>query len=362
MMKVKTRMFRNSILFLILFFFASESYAHETPADLANLSINELSRIKLSGQEKKVLDSRWNISYRFRRTVFEGYRDGTTNVPRSQVLFDGNPANRTSRNFPIVPTKITQEAHIFNLGYKLDSLSAINVVVPYIKQSTNHISIVPGFSTYSITTEGVGDVVLSYERDIFQMENSFVLAKLGISFPTGSINQTGNTPRGPGEQQLPFTKQLGSGTFDFPIGINYYGQHNKWSWGAGANAKFRLGRNSRNYRLGHTAGASVWSGIQMFPWLKPTVNIDYRYSDHIHGMDNALLAPGAFPFPASITNPRFFGGHKVFASIGFELSPQSGPLSKHTIGFSYAKPIYQNLKGLQIEQDGIIDVYWDLRF
>ncbi len=358
---MKTSMLRIYIV-IIFYFLTPELYAHESPAELANLSNDELSKIKLSGHGHDVTESRWSISYRYRRSVFEGYRDGTKDIPLSQVLFDGNPANRTSSNFPIVPTKITQEAHIFNVGYRINELSAISVVVPYILQSTDHVSIIPGYSSFEISTEGVGDVVLLYERDMFQWENSLILAKVGVSFPTGSINKVGNTPRSSGNQQLPFTMQLGSGTFDLPLGINYYGQHKKWSWGAGANAKFRLERNSRNYHLGHTAGAVVWSGMQISAWLKPVFKIQYRFSDRIHGLDKELLVSQAFPFPASITNPRLFGGHKILASFGFDLSPQSGSLRNHSLGFRYAKPIYQNLNGPQVKEDGIISVSWNLDF
>lgn len=341
----------------------SNLYAHETPAELANLSIEELSRIKLSNQgnisEREWQESRWFVSYRYHRVVFEDYRDGTSDIPLSQILFDGIPANRTSKNFPIAPAKIVQEAHVFNVGYQLDEQSAINVIVPYLLQTTDHVSIVPGFSSFTLSTEGIGDVVLSYRRDMWQRDNHLISAKAGISFPTGSIDEEGDTPRAPGDQQLPYTMQLGSGTFDLPVGVNYLGQEDKWSWGASANAKIRLGRNSRDYRLGHTAGVSLWSGLQIFPWLKPIVKVNYKYSDHIHGIDKEILVPGAFPFPASITNPEFYGGHKISTSFGIEVTPHFGSFSNHSFGFSYSMPVYQNLNGPQVEEDDRISVNWN---
>ena len=306
--------------------------------------------------------SRWYVSYRYRHAIFEDYRDGTSDIPLSQVLWDGNPASRTSENFPIVPTEIEQQAHIFKVGYQLDEQSVISVIVPYILQSTDHISIVPGFSSFSISTEGIGDVVLSYRRDMWQRNNHLITAKIGMSFPTGSIDEEGDPPRGPGDQQLPYTMQLGSGTFDLPVGINYIGQQDKWSWGGNANAKFRLGRNSRGYHLGHTAGASVWSGFRIFPWLKPILKVDYRYSDHIHGMDKELLVPGPFPFPASIANPEFYGGHKIATSFGFEVIPPAGPFSNHSFGFSYSIPVYQNLNGPQVKESDHLSVNWNWHF
>lgn len=372
MKAINSRILR--IYFLLIFCLITNNLYAQTPEELANLSINELLSLSLdelmsfnlgdqgdaTGQDLQ--RSRWQVSYRYRRAVFEGYRDGTSDIPLSQVLFDGNPANRTSKNFPIVPTKITQEAHIFNVGYQLDDRSAINVIVPYILQTTDHVSIVPGFSSFTISSEGIGDVVLSYRRDVWQRDNHLIIARAGISLPTGSIDEEGDTPRAPGDQQLPYTMQLGSGTFDIPVGINYIGQKDKWSWGTGVNAKFRLGRNSRDYRLGHTASVSVWSGRQISSWLKPTVQIDYKYTDRIHGMDDEITVPGAFPFPASITNPDLFGGHKISTLFGIEVGPPSGLFSNHSLGFGYSMPIYQNLNGPQVKEDDQISVNWNWHF
>lgn len=349
----------------ILVMSVSQVFAQSTPSELAGLTMQELVNLKI-GQadimDTRAENSRWHVAYYYRRAKFEGYRDGTNDLPTSVVLFDGNPANRTDKNFPVVPTKIIQQAHILNIAYQIDELSSVHFVVPYIVQTTDHISIVPGFAQFTISSQGIGDVVMSYTRRLWQNGKHTVLVNAGLSFPIGSINEEGDTPRAPGDQQLPFTMQIGSGTVDLPASINYSGYAGKWIWGGELSGKVRFGKNSRNYRLGNRAGLTSWLRVRVSNWLEPSVKLDYQYSEHIHGIDDELLVPAAFPFPAAITNPKFFGGHKLFAVVGVQLKPPIESLRQHTIYFSFSKPIYQSLNGIQVQEDHNFNISWKWNF
>ena len=345
--------------------FPFQACAQSTPSELARMSVYELTHIKLSHahiDEKTTDIERWHFGYHYRYAEFDVYLDGTDDVPISQVIFDGNPANRTNKNFTVVPTMITQQAHVFSLGYDIDAVSSLYVVLPYILQDTDHISIVPGFESFNMHTEGIGDVVLSYTRELWQWQAHEVSINAGISFPTGSIDEKGDTPRGPGDQQLPYTMQLGSGTFDLPISAQYSGRKGKWSWGAEVSGKIRFGENSRDYRLGNQFGASAWGSTRVLSWLEPSIKFDYRYSDRIHGADQELLVPGPFPFPAAIANPRFYGGHKAFAIFGVRIDPSDGLFQNHAIELLYAEPIYQSLNGIQIQEDYHFNISWKWDF
>ena len=48
----------------------------------------------------------------------------------------------------------------------------------------------------------------------------------GLSFPTGSIDEKGDTPRGKGTQ-VPYTMQIGSGTYDLQPALVYLGQNDQ---------------------------------------------------------------------------------------------------------------------------------------
>ncbi len=337
------------ILFLCLLFFRDVE-AQRTPAELADLSLQELSSLKLD-RELGENTSRWNFHYKFRYLKFDGYRDGTENLSNSEVLFNANIADRTNKNFPTIPTIITQQAHIFSIGYRLDQVSYLNLSVPYLEQKTDHISNVPEFSKFTIVTRGIGDLTLSYTRRIWGIPNHQLSLHGGISFPTGSINEKGNTPIGPGNQQLAYTMQLGSGTYDFPIGAGYYGDSSKLSWGLELFAKLRTGNNSRDYRLGNRYFVSTWLQGRIFDWLEPSVKFTYQYANNIHGTDEDLLVPGPFPFPASITNPDFYGGTIVNIFAGIKIKPGYGLLKHFIFDVELGKPIYQSLNGPQPKED-----------
>ena len=54
-------------------------------------------------------------------------------------------------------------------------------------------------------------------------QNSSILVNLGFSLPTGSIDEKGRTPKDANvDTQLPYTMQLGSGTYDIKPSIVYF--------------------------------------------------------------------------------------------------------------------------------------------
>ena len=84
---------RAWVLFLCLMFYHDVN-AQRTPAELADLSLQELSSLKLD-KELGENNSRWSFHYKFRYLEFNGYREGTENLSDSEVLFNSNIADRT---------------------------------------------------------------------------------------------------------------------------------------------------------------------------------------------------------------------------------------------------------------------------
>jgi len=149
---------------------------------------------------------------------------------------------------------LVQQAHILELSYSLTEKVGFSLLLPYIHQRTDHISIIRAsivndvgdtvihdFSNFAISSSGIGDISLSVSYLAWQRDRQHILASLGINLPTGSIDELGPTPREPGmDTQLPYTMQLGSGTFALVPGITYGGAGEKWKWGGNAVATLRL--------------------------------------------------------------------------------------------------------------------------
>ncbi len=324
---------------LLCFFPTSYCLAQSTPSEFAQMSLQELFNQSIYDTEiQQSQASPWTLNYQYKTAIFEGYLDGTKSLSFNDVK--GPPSNGSGKTFPVVPTTITQTAHIYSLGYQFNEQWQGHLSVPYIKQSTDHLSLVPGYSTFTINTDGIGDAVMSAS---YALNSESWLLSLGLSLPTGSIDEKGDTPRGPGNQQVPYTMQLGSGTYDFPVELSYQNSSAP-NLSLRASATIRTGTNDRDYRLGNNYSLSGRYKVDLSSRLQGYVGLAGQYSDSIHGQDDSLLAGDpATLYPASITNPDLYGGKKISASLGLLWKITKD----YQLNIALGKPIYQNLNGPQ---------------
>jgi hypothetical protein len=334
---------------LILFPFA-QSVAQNTPSEFAEMSMQQLFNQSIyDGKLYDDLASPWSFTYQYKAVEFQGYLDGTQSLSYDEVLWNGPTSEpRTAKNFPVLPTLITQKAQILSLGYQFSPHWHGRISVPNIEQSTDHISIVSNYENFTLKSKGVGDttIVASYKWFASETNMAFWRFSFGLSLPTGSIDVTGDTPREPGEQQLPYTMQLGSGTYDLPIEFSYQhtGAHD---FNIDLSVNIRTGTNDRNYRLGNNYSLNSGYRMELSPTIKTFASVNFKYSQPIHGQDDSLLVNSPFPYPAGITNPDLYGGKKINLRLGFLWKLPSDFLVSVEVG----KPVYQNLNGPQPKEN-----------
>jgi hypothetical protein len=345
---VRANLFRAIATTIIscLGLYAGTLSAQTVPADLLDVSLEDLFSANVI--EDDVAKNRWHLSYSYGRSTFDEYRNGSDRLTYDDVLWSGPGEVKTRENFPVVPTKITQEVHSVLLAYDVNDRLGVRLLVPFIEQSTDHISIVPNYDDFNISSDGVGDVVAMAEYSLGATLNSAWRVIGGVSIPTGSIDEEGDTPRAPGNQQLPYTMQIGSGTWDIPLGLVYEKYGEQFSWGAEVQGKVRLGENDRDYRLGHRLGAAVWTSVLTNSGFRPGVRLGYSWQDEIDGEDASLSIPNpAFPYPAPVTDPSAFGGQQIDLSVYVDF-----PIAASWSGrIGYTKPIWFDLNGPQSAQN-----------
>ena len=282
--------------------------AQSTPTELADLSLEDLLNLEVPETHHNAERSRWTLNYSYRRLSVGHYKSGRDDLSFDDVLFSPGET-RTSTNYPVVPTFINQNVHAISAAYALTDAASLSIAVPYISQGTDHISSVPGFSNFLLTSDGIGDIAVTagYKKRINFF--SAIRANVGMRFPTGSIDEMGDTPRnGPGTmERLPYTMQLGSGTFDLTLSLKYSRIRGPFNFGVNLNSTMRTGMNDNGYRLGDNYGVTLWANHMRHYWLQPGLRIAVRHIKEIRGQDASLLAPAAFPFPASITDPSNYG-------------------------------------------------------
>lgn len=322
-----------------------QAFAQSTPTELADLSLEDLLDVEVIAKDVATND-RWEISAAFRKLDIGGYKTGTTDLTFGEVLFSPGET-RTSQNYPVVPTFICQSAFTVSARYKLNETTAIGVQVPILSQETEHISSVPGFADFTLTSKGVGDIAISLTHKAISDKNKNLSIQAGIRVPTGDINVEGDTPRnGTGTlERLPYTMQLGSGTLDLTGAVNYSWTVDDFKFRSGANAVIRTGTNANNYRLGNNFGLSASMQYIKPKILQPYAKLSARKIERIEGLDTGLTAPGLFPFPASITDPFNYGGEKIGVAAGLKTCI-SERCNVYLSG-EFGVPIYQNLNGIQ---------------
>jgi len=375
--------FSCSLAVVMVFSIALPLGAQTPPGDLASMSLQDLLAVKivrkqsteridghpLEGEEYIVevgeaTSFHFSIDYIYVR--FDGYLNGDQSLSPQQVLWSSFPAPpRPPDTYPIVPTVIEQQAVNFDVAYDVTDEISLSLQFPYIHQTTHHISAVPGFSNFAISSEGLGDISAGVSWQVWSDEGNTILIGADISFPTGAINETGRTPRSATmDTQLPYTMQLGSGTFDYTPAVAYVGWTDDWMWGAGAEATLRTGRNYRGYRLGNVYEVNAWVRYIQSEWVQPSFRVSTRFWDKIHGDDAALLIPALpnNPYPAPVTDPNAFGGTKILALPGIRLSYPEGDWRGQFLEIEGGVPVYQYLNGPQPKEDWRISVSLSLNF
>lgn len=316
--------------------------AQSTPSEFAEMSFQDLLDVDISETVTDASSRKWSVSLQFKAAEFDGYMIDDNDVSRDEVLFVPGEEQRTDENFPVLPTVINQYAEIVQIGYQYKKDIKVGVQIPLIRQETDHISVVPGYDEFLISSEGLGDVVVTGHYEYIANENYSVWVSGGISFPTGSIDEQGDTPRAAGDQQLPYTMQLGSGTYDLPFEI---GLRNKgdYPFSVSLSARIRTGTNDRNYRLGNNYELNGKYNFVLTDSSMLFTGAEISYADPIHGQDDEITVDSAFPYPAGITNPALYGGTKVKLNAGLSYTAADWL----QIMVTGSKPVYQNLNGPQ---------------
>ncbi len=345
----------RSILAGLVFVGVSSLSQASTPSEMAEMSLQDLFTYTL---EDEVLSHQnlqsWDFGIVYKRQRFEGYQSGTDKLSNNDVLFVPGDT-RTDENYPILPTVISQEAVVVQFAYQLDDSSSLSLGIPYIRQSTDHISSVPGYDTFEIESQGVGDIYLNYQRTFYQNAQHQWRWTLGLSAPTGSIDEKGDTPRGPGNQQLPYTMQLGSGTWDFPLAIHYQYSGETTVWGANVQARVRSGENDRDYRLGNRLTVNGWGRRCLEVGLCVTARLSYVHWQDIRGQDDSIVIPSSNPYPANITDPDNYGGDKVNLALGLEM-----PWQNNLLVMELGAPLIQDLNGVQTRENFSVSLGWNV--
>jgi len=287
----------------------------------------------------------WMFSYRVMYMEMDGNRDGTDRLSTSEVL----------SQFMVAPKNMDMEMHMLGAMYAPHDDLTLNIMVPYIKNSMDHINRMG--AEFETVGEGLGDISVGGIFNLTQWKSSGdtqiqhrLLANLSLGLPTGEDDIRDDTLMP--NVKLPYPMQVGSGTYNLMPGITYLGQqiNGNYSWGAQAMATIHTGHNDEGYRRGDRIQLTGWLARVLSDNVSASARLSASAWDEIHGEDDQLS-----PMLVQTANTDLLTGQRADFGLGLNVKV---PGTGHRFAIEASRPVWQDLDGPQLETDMIITVGW----
>jgi len=290
----------------------------------------------------------WMLSVRRMSMHMDGMRDGSSGLSAGEVF---------ARNFPVTPTEMDTDMWMLGGMWAPTDEVTLMVMVPYLRRTMDHQT--GGGALFTTRSGGLGDVSVSGLVRAWEDGPHHVHWNLGVSLPTGSIDERDDTPASGGfDVTLPYPMQLGTGTFDLLPGVTYTGKSVDTSWGAQATARLPVeNTNDNGYRRGTRGEITGWIAQRFSEETSGSVRLRYAKWNPIRGAD-----PDLNPAMVPTADPALQGGRRVDLLVGMNwIEPDEGSHG-HRLAFEVGVPIDQHLQGPQLETDWTATVGWQKAF
>jgi len=311
----------------------------------------------------------WMFSFRAMNMHMENNLNGSKGISSDEIVttkpnrFYGNSGQPATLR--VVPTEMDSRMDMFSLMYAQTDEISWMLMLHHIEKSMKMTTYMGAAGitprgAFKTKSSGIGDTSLTVFWEAFERDHHKFNLNLGLSFPTGDIDQKGVilTPMGMTPKSvLPYGMQLGSGTYDFLPSLTYSGEiRDTADWEFQYQGVIRVGENDENYSLGDKHKFSVWGRYPFASWLKTSLGLSYKYEKDIDGIDSRIV------LPVQTADPDNYGGETLMAHWGITLLGQSGRLRDHKIKFEYSKQLDQNSNGVQMEMDDMFSVSYQFGF
>lgn len=279
----------------------------------------------------------WMLSYRYMRMTMDGNRDGTDSLSAQDVLDQG---------YMVTPLDMTMEMHMFGAMFAPTDDVTLMAMVPFLRNEMDHLTGMG--ANFTTESEGLGDISVTALWRLFENDRDRAHLNLGLSLPTGSVDERDATPVNP-SAKLPYPMQLGSGTTDLILGGTWTRTERAYSLGAQALATVRLGENDEDYTLGDLYQATVWGAYPVAESTSLSLRLAYVANGNIDGAD-----PELNPAMVPTADPDLRAGQRLDVGLGVNFLNGTGDLAGLRAAAELLLPVYQDLDGPQLEVDSTL--------
>jgi hypothetical protein len=288
----------------------------------------------------------WMFSYKWMSMNMSGVMSGSQSISNEAVF----------TNYLMSPKNMSMNMHMLMGMYGITNRLSAMVMVNYSSLTMQMEMFVPGGHHHAGSTDaapshtmesaGLSDTKAYLLYGLLHKPNHQVFVSGGMSFPTGSILVTGNADNMMyPNTRLPYSMQLGSGTFDVLPCINYLYQRGKFTASSQLSAVVRTGYNPVGYRLGNEFLSNSWLAYQWSSFISSSIRLEASAQKAISGTD-----PSLYRFNEPAANTQNYGGKKMIGYIGSVLHINKGVFKNAGIAAEYGIPVYQYYNGIQMRQ------------
>lgn len=324
---------------LSLFFFitlAPLSTQNFSDDELFEMSLEELMNIRI--KQTTLIDvphthakGEWMFSYQYMHMDMFSHLQKGKSFSDAEVL----------EQYMVAPTNMNMGMHMLHLMYapsrKLTLMSMFNYTTNSMEQLTKM------GSPFSVRTKGFDDIYLSALYTLVERNKNRLVGTLGLSVPTGSIDEKGLTPMSNGmEMKLPYPMQIGTGTWDPTLAATYFTVTNTYGWGGDIRNTFRLHTNKNGYNWGNLLKFTSWYSKTWTQAFTTTLRLEMEERGNIQGKDEDLN-----PMMAYTADPNMRRGTLVQGELGISYRPK-GSLKGTRVAVEGKIPVFQNLDGMQL--------------
>ncbi|MDN3594127.1 transporter [Zunongwangia endophytica] len=278
----------------------------------------------------------WMFSYRYMNMDMEGLNKGSDGISQESVLND----------YMVSPVSMDMNMHMLGAMYAPSDYFTLMVMANVIENDMQLINKMG--KSFTTSSSGFGDLKLSGMFKVYDQNQQSIHLTAGLSIPTGSIDQKDVTPMSaPMEMPLPYPMQIGSGTWDPKLAVTYLLQGQVLSFGSQVNGVLRLGENDHDYRFGNQLSWNNWIAAKLLNSLSVSARVEAKTVGEIDGSYEELN-----PMMVTTANTQNQGCQYLNSAFGANFYIPKGAFKNVRLGVEYTLPIYQDLNGIQLKNDG----------
>jgi hypothetical protein len=293
-----------------------------------------------------VLDPKeWMVYLRYQRTEQDGLRNSRDDLS-SQDAFD--------QGYTVAPTEMTTDAVDIQMFYGWDEHWTFFAELPWIAREMENDT--ENGDDFTTNANGIGDLKLGAVRTLHEDEGRKLIANLGLSVPTGSVDETDNDADG-NSITLPYSMQIGTGTYDVHPGVSWLVQYDTWSWGAQGQWRLRIGENNEGWAKSNEGDISAWLGKSFSPSIAGSLRVRGYFWGDVHG-ESDDLDPATNP----LNDRHRQGGERIDLVGGLTWQLGEGHEAVRTLGFEAGKPVAEWLDGPGLSTDFYLIFGWRYSF